>query len=1085
MRFWVLLYFWYLVFAGLQDEVSAREVNLERAVGLAALEEPAPSSCFYYTYTWLATGGAPFTTPLHLSWEDPGSLPTGSPPQGNLDPGEPLPGSTTPGNLSPGDTSPEFTASGNTSEVSPTTASLTSEYAISGSPTPTDITPETPTASNPRAGNTSLGTVSTVDTSQYSPTSANPTLSNPIIEETTSGSHPLDTSSPPGISLTTTISGQGTVPLPQSSTTSFPGSSNLTTSPTTPSTGSSTDLSSGQPEGSSTTFSTGVSGSDPTNSSTSSSTTSSTGFSTTSSMGSFSTGPSIVAPTGSTVDITVASGRYFSLDLVSYLNDSSDVVLSLTTQPFEDWIQLDAVQRLIYGTAPSVPSELTVEIAVVATSTSNAARAAVHKVKARDTAYTLNVKLTVEPVLDVPITTGNPFSISLGLYLEDMSDRTSIATEPLSNWIAYDSSNQVVSGIIPNSYVTTETNITVNAVSRNGTAYSRYFVLVIEPVQSLREVTGNSFLIHLDQYLLASSDNVTSAIPDPTASWIIFNSATDTLSGTVPTSLNHGSFLITINAESTSKGLSYSFQLRLAIEDISQDSSVRVPVVASNAFTINMIKYFPASSQLTAIDTNPEANWIDFDDEENIVYGLVPDFAAETVVALTVNASSTGSSDSSTALYTRGFSLVIQDNDIPDYNVTLGNEFVIDLSLELLSEPGDYLASVSTVPTSDWVALSPDNRNIAGTVPITLAAGSSVSVTGNAINPSLGSSYGKQYSLVIAAGKNITVPVVVGDGFQVNLTEYLQNTGDTILPITLSPEVNWVTLKTGQPPYLYGTVPKDYAGSEVNSTVIAVSQVTGLTYSLLVTLEVFATKAILEFDPAEPFVINLVPLLQASSDLVNSIQTYPEVDWISLDAANRSLSGLVPPTQPSGTTVNITVDAVTAGSNAANKRDLNGLLSRQTETESDAYSILLSLLIAERDEVNSTTSSALPSSTLSTAPSDTVSQLSSILPSDVASSSGLSSVLSSDTASSTELPTISGKPVDDEYSLISEYPIERPLVFKPAFFQPTPIEYNSLERRRLERASSLKRTFIEYSWVKLDSLKRVSVQCHRVEHIYI
>lgn len=72
MELWALLYFWYLVIAGLQDEVVAHQENRERIVELAAVDEPAPSLCFYYTYTWLVTGGAPFTTPLHLSWEDPG-----------------------------------------------------------------------------------------------------------------------------------------------------------------------------------------------------------------------------------------------------------------------------------------------------------------------------------------------------------------------------------------------------------------------------------------------------------------------------------------------------------------------------------------------------------------------------------------------------------------------------------------------------------------------------------------------------------------------------------------------------------------------------------------------------------------------------------------------------------------------------------------------------------------------------------------------------------------------------------------------------------------------------------------------------
>lgn len=73
MEIWALLCFWCLaVLAGSQNEVAAGKVNLNRDFYVAGLDEPAPSLCYYYTYTWIATVGAPFNTPLYPSWGEPG-----------------------------------------------------------------------------------------------------------------------------------------------------------------------------------------------------------------------------------------------------------------------------------------------------------------------------------------------------------------------------------------------------------------------------------------------------------------------------------------------------------------------------------------------------------------------------------------------------------------------------------------------------------------------------------------------------------------------------------------------------------------------------------------------------------------------------------------------------------------------------------------------------------------------------------------------------------------------------------------------------------------------------------------------------
>lgn len=73
MEFWAPLCFWCLaVSAGSHIEIAAGKINLNRGFYVAGLEEPAPSVCYYYTYNWIATEGAPFNTPLYPSWGEPG-----------------------------------------------------------------------------------------------------------------------------------------------------------------------------------------------------------------------------------------------------------------------------------------------------------------------------------------------------------------------------------------------------------------------------------------------------------------------------------------------------------------------------------------------------------------------------------------------------------------------------------------------------------------------------------------------------------------------------------------------------------------------------------------------------------------------------------------------------------------------------------------------------------------------------------------------------------------------------------------------------------------------------------------------------
>ncbi|KAJ0119555.1 hypothetical protein J7T55_013758 [Diaporthe amygdali] len=666
-----------------------------------------------------------------------------------------------------------------------------------------------------------------------------------------------------------------------------------------------------------------------------------TSIATTTSSGSI-TGPTPAAP----AVITAPGGRSFSINLRQYLAAPTDRVLSVTTQPEVPWTRL--ADDILFIDAPEVLSENTLLIRL---------RAA----NAAGVPYEVVLTLKLEPVIRVPITPDSIFSIDLNRYLGSSSDTVNIVTEPPAPWVGYVRANQRIGGRVPAGYNTSRTLVTANVVPQNGPSYARYFALVIAPVSVIPLTPGSQFTTQLGSFLLTSTDVITSVNFDPKATWVNFDSSAKTFSGPVPATLDVNSIIATLLATSSDQGLEYSFQLELYVQDSNQVTSIQVPVVASNKFSISTKKYFPASVELTSITTNPAVNWISFNVAQNTVSGLVPDLMAGTTVNINVNASSAGAPGSSAATYSKLFTLQVQANDVPKFNVTLGSQFVINLGASLLSPPGDYLTAASTVPESSWVSLGSNGKTLGGIVPINLAAGTSVAVTGNVFNPSLDSSYTKEFSLQILAGSDISVPVLLGGDFQVNLTDFLRGPDDT-LQVTTTPPVPWVRISPSPPPSLIGTVPLTFTESEVNITIIATSKMTGFTYTILSKLLVFTNEVKVEVFQSDIFFVNLVPLLKTAQDEVESIATFPRADWLTLDRGNRSVSGIVPLNQPPGSSVNITVNGlslVAPDSRIGRLRGAARIVPRQDRVLFP-YSVLVSVKIFDRPVVNST-SAVLPS----------------------------------------------------------------------------------------------------------------------------
>ncbi|KAL2279176.1 hypothetical protein FJTKL_13565 [Diaporthe vaccinii] len=572
--------------------------------------------------------------------------------------------------------------------------------------------------------------------------------------------------------------------------------------------------------------------------------------------------------------------------------------------------------------------------------------------------YEVVLNLKIEPVVRVPVSPDNDFSIDLSKYLESSADAATIATEPNATWVAYARPTQRIAGRVPAGYNEPRTLITVNVMAQKGGTYVRYFGLVRAPVPVVPLVLGGQLSLQLVPFLLEPEDVVASVKTNPNSTWVNFNPGPKILSGTVPRTLDNSSVIITALATSFTQGLDYSFQLELYIQDSSKpDTGVLVPVVASNNFTIITSKYFPASVRLSAITTVPQVNWISFDPAKSTVSGKVPDLVAGTVVRLTVNASSAATPGSEAATYSKLFNLEVQLNDVPKFNVTLGAQFGIDIGAVLLSPPGDYLTSISTLPISNWVSLGTNGKTIGGVVPLTLPAGTSVAVAGTAFNPSLDSSYNRDFSLEIGAGYSITVPVLIGGDFQINLTDYLRSNDDTV-KFTTSPPVDWVKLSPTPPPSLIGTVPAGYDGNELNITILATSRSNGFTYTILATIQMFTNEAQVEIFQADILTIDLRPLLKTPEDLIESIQKFPVADWLELNTENRSVSGTVPLNQPAGSSVNITVNGLSLQEPSASIGRLRGGMRAINPRQLRLYfpySVLVSVKIFDRPVVSSST----------------------------------------------------------------------------------------------------------------------------------
>lgn len=602
------------------------------------------------------------------------------------------------------------------------------------------------------------------------------------------------------------------------------------------------------------------------------------------------TGPTIVPIT----DIALPAGRNRPINLRLYLRDPNDSILSLTTDPPVSWAVLSGTDLLI--NAPDTTSEYTLVIRVLAAN-------------AQGVPYEIVLNLKIEPVVPVPITAGNAFSIDLSKYLESTADAATIATDPNAPWVQYSKPIQRIAGSVPADYKEPSTLITASVTSQKGGTYVRYFALVISPVPVVPLALGGQLALQLTPYLIASEDVVPTITSNPNATWVQLKQGDKSLSGIIPRTLDYKSVIVTVFANSFTKGLEYSFQLELYIQDSSQpDTPVSVPVVASNNFTITTTKYFPASVRLSAISTVPQVSWISFDPAKSTVSGKVPDLLPGTIIKLTVNASSAAAPGSAAATYSKLYNLEVQPNDVPRFNVTLGAQFGEDLVQYLLS-PNDYLTSISTLPVSNWVSLGTNGKTIGGIVPLNIAAGSTIAVAAIVVNPTLDSSYNKDFSLDVLAGQSVKIPVLYGNDFQVNFTDLLRNPLDSV-EFTTSPPIDWIRKSPTPPPSLIGTVPIGFEGSEVNITIIATSRTNGFTYTILAALQVFTNQAKVDIFQSEVLFFDLRPLLKSPEDLVEDIEKFPAAPWLVLDRANKTVSGTVPLDQPSGSTVNITVNGL-------------------------------------------------------------------------------------------------------------------------------------------------------------------------------
>ncbi|MFW5411213.1 putative Ig domain-containing protein [Pectobacterium brasiliense] len=595
--------------------------------------------------------------------------------------------------------------------------------------------------------------------------------------------------------------------------------------------------------------------------------------------------PQSVAQDGG-FNFTVPSGTFSD-------PDGDTLTLSATLadgSPLPSWITFNPATGTFSGT-PGNSDVGTLVIRVTATDGSN-------------TSISTSFGLTVTNVNDAPVV-GTPippqsvaqdgglnFTVPAGTFSDPDGDTLTLSAtladgSPLPSWITFNPATGTFSGTPGNSDVGTLV-IRVTATDGSNTSVSTNFGLTVTnvndapvvgspiPPQSVVQDGGFNFTVPAGTFSDPDGDTLTlsATLADgsPLPSWITFNPATGTFSGT-PGNSDVGTLVIRVTATDGSN-TSVSTSFGLTVTNVNDAPVVGTPIPPQSVAQDGGLNFtVPAGTfsdpdgdtltlSATLADGSPLPGWITFNPATGTFSGTPGNGDVGTLVirVTATDGSNTSVSTSFGLTVTNVNDAPVVGTPIPPQSVAQDGGFNFTVPAGTFSDPdGDTLTLSATLangsPLPSWITFNPATGTFSGTpgngdvgtlvIRVTATDGS---------NTSISTSFGLTVTNVNDApvvGSPIPPQSVAQDGsfnFTVPAGTFIDPDGDTLtLSATLadgSPLPSWLRFDPA-----IGTFSGTPGNSDVGNLVIRITATDGSNTSISTSFGLTVTRSIVGGDP--------------------------------------------------------------------------------------------------------------------------------------------------------------------------------------------------------------------------------------------
>lgn len=341
---------------------------------------------------------------------------------------------------------------------------------------------------------------------------------------------------------------------------------------------------------------------------------------------------------------------------------------------------------------------------------------------------------------------------------------------------------------------------------------------------------GSSFNIDLRQFLRQSSDKILSFTTKPVTAWLDGTALSGNyLKGKVPSSQAAETIKTTIVAKASS-GQTYTKTFNIVVK---KGGDMDQTVYVGSPFIIDLSPYLEAPLDVPSqVSTEPDAKWIESGLTANTLRGSVASSQEPGTIKTTILVQRSNSEK-----YHVTFNIVIKPSPAaPDQTVYIGAPFEIDLT-RFFKNKADSCTKVSTEPKSTWIDSSLSGDKICkGNVPASQATGT-IKTTLTVKSASDGKTYTVKFNVNVKQAQGPpTHTVNIGASFDIDLSSYLRDAGDTPKKISSSPHTRWLH-HTLSGKHCKGTVPAKQKPGSITVTITVKPASGGATYVISFTLK--------------------------------------------------------------------------------------------------------------------------------------------------------------------------------------------------------------------------------------------------------